>query len=117
MMLWYIQTWNPCEKNNKEDNAWRAPVMIKNEHKLAYIITLRSRQNGRYFRADNFKHIFSNENNFILIQISQKFVSKSPINNNLAFGSDNGLVTNRWQAIIWTNDGTEHRRIYAASLS
>ena len=34
-----------------------------------------------------------------------KYVPKGPIDNNPAFGSDDGLVPNRWQAIIWTKDG------------
>ena len=31
-----------------------------------------------------------------------------------SFGSGNGLVPNRWQAIIWTNAGLIHWRIYGA---
>ena len=42
--------------------------------------TLRQRQNGRHF-ADIFKCIFLNENIWILIIISMKFVSKGAINN------------------------------------
>ena len=44
--------------------------------------TLRPRQNGRHFADDTFKRIFVNENVRILIEISLKFVSKGPINNN-----------------------------------
>ena len=29
-------------------------------------------------------------------------------------GSDNGLVPNRWQAIIWTNDGPIYCHIYVS---
>ena len=43
--------------------------------------TLRPRQNGRYFPDDIFKCIFFNENVWITIQISLKFVPKGPINN------------------------------------
>ena len=43
--------------------------------------TLRPRQNGRHFADDIFKCIFLNENVWIPIQISLKFVPKSPINN------------------------------------
>ena len=43
--------------------------------------TLRPRQDGRHFAADNFKCIFFNENVWILIRISLKFVPKGPINN------------------------------------
>ena len=47
---------------------------------LAYPFTLRPRQNGRHF-ADIFKCIFLNENVWILIKISLKFVPQGPINN------------------------------------
>ena len=43
--------------------------------------TLRPRQNGRRFPDDIFKCIFLNENARISINISLKFVRKSPINN------------------------------------
>ena len=43
--------------------------------------TLRPRQNGRHFANDIFKCIFFNENVWIPIKISMKFVSKGPIKN------------------------------------
>ena len=43
--------------------------------------TLRPRQNGRHFTDGIFKCIFLNENAWILIKISMKFVPKGPINN------------------------------------
>ena len=43
--------------------------------------TLRPRQNGRHSPDDIFKSIFMNENIWILIAISLKFVPKGPINN------------------------------------
>ena len=43
--------------------------------------TLRLRQNGRLFPDDIFKCIFLNENVWIPIEISLKFVPKGPINN------------------------------------
>ena len=46
--------------------------------------TLRPRQDGRHFADDMFKCIFLNENVWILIEISLKFVSKGSINNNPA---------------------------------
>ena len=58
---------------------------------------MRLRQNGRNFADDIFKCIFFNENCFILIEISLKFVAKGPINNISA-------LVRRW-AIIWINDG------------
>ena len=43
--------------------------------------TLRPRQNGRHFADDILKCIFFNENVWILIEISLKFVPKGPIDN------------------------------------
>ena len=43
--------------------------------------TLRPRQNGRHFTDDIFKWIFLNENVYIPIKISLKFVPQGPINN------------------------------------
>ena len=43
--------------------------------------TLRPRRNEQHFADDIFKRIFLNENVWILIKISPKFVPKSPINN------------------------------------
>ena len=43
------------------------------------INTLRPRQNGRHFADDIFKYIFINENVWIPIEISLKFVLKGPI--------------------------------------
>ena len=43
--------------------------------------TLRPRHNGRHFADDVFKCIFVNENGWILLKISLKFVPKGPINN------------------------------------
>ena len=48
---------------------------------LVYVNTLRSRQNGRHFADDVFKCIFLNENVWILLKISLKFVPQGPINN------------------------------------
>ena len=46
-----------------------------------YINTLRPRQNGRHFPDDIFKCIFINENVWISIKISLKFIPKGRINN------------------------------------
>ena len=45
------------------------------------INTLRPRQNGRHFPDDIFKWIFFNENVWISINFSLKYVSRGPINN------------------------------------
>ena len=54
--------------------------MTKEEHKAEFN-TLKPRQNGRHFADDIFNCIFLNENVWILIKISLKFVPKGPINN------------------------------------
>ena len=43
--------------------------------------TLRPRQNGRHFADDIFKCTFLNENVWILIKITLRFVPQGPINN------------------------------------
>ena len=43
--------------------------------------TMRLKQNGQHFTNDIFKHIFFNENVWILIKISLKFVPKGQIHN------------------------------------
>ena len=53
----------------------------KNPHRLQEINSLRPRQNDRYFPDDIFKWIFLNENVWISINISLKFVPRGPINN------------------------------------
>ena len=45
-----------------------------------HINTLRPRQDGRHFPDDIFKCIFLNENKWISLKISLKFVLKGPIN-------------------------------------
>ena len=69
-------------------------------------------QNGRLFADDIFRCIFANESLVFWLKISLKFVPKVPIQPDT--GSDNGLVPNRRQAIIWTNADPIHWRIYAA---
>ena len=46
-----------------------------------HINTLRPRQNGRHFADDIFRRIFLNEDVWIQLKISLKFVPKGPINN------------------------------------
>ena len=48
---------------------------------MEWFNTLRLRQNGRLFADDMFKCIFLNENLWISIKISLKFVPKGWINN------------------------------------
>ena len=48
---------------------------------IFYLSTLRLKQNGGHFADNIFKCIFLNENVWILIYISLRFVPKGPINN------------------------------------
>ena len=64
------------------------------------------------FTDDILKRIFLNENVWISINISLKFVPKGPIDNNIC--SCNGLAPSRRHAIIWTNAYPIYRRTYAA---
>ena len=59
-------------------------VCVINPHRVKLespINTLRPRQNGRHFPNDIFKWIFLNENVWISISFSLKFVPRGPINN------------------------------------
>ena len=75
---------------------------------VSLLNTLRLRQN--YI----FKCIFLNENVWILIKISLKFLPKCPINNIPSLVQIMAWHhPSRWQAIIWTNDGIVYWHIYA----
>ena len=54
---------------------------LRKKFSCHYFNTLRPRQDGRHFADDIFKCIFLNENVWIPIKISLKFVPKGPINN------------------------------------
>ena len=65
-------------------HSWWPGVCIRWSHQEPYgqwVNTLRPRQYGRHFADDIFKCIFLNENIWISIKISLKFVPKGPINN------------------------------------
>ena len=62
-----------------ECSHWYGLVMSL--YDVTMISTLRPRQNGRYFADHIFKCIFLNENAWISLQISLKFVPKVRINN------------------------------------
>ena len=79
-------------------------IMLNYPSSSACFNTLRLRQNGRHFADNIFKCIVLNENVWIVIKISLKFVPKGPNNNIPAFSLDNGLVPSRQQAIIWNKD-------------
>ena len=56
--------------------------------------------------------VFLYENWGIPIQICTKFCSQSSNQQYTSIGSDNGMMLNRWQTIIWTIDGLFYWRIY-----
>ena len=67
-------------------NFHHSGILFYTTHKNVWVLchcinTLRPRQNGRHFADDNLKRIFLNENIWISIKISLKFVPMGPINN------------------------------------
>ena len=64
--------------HKKQCINWVACVGLVNQH---IFNTLRPRQDGCHFADDIFKCIFLNENVWIPIKISLKFIPKGPINN------------------------------------
>ena len=59
----------------------RQHLYIESERGCQWVNTLRPRENGRHFPDDIFKWIFLNDNVWISINISLKFVPRGPINN------------------------------------
>ena len=57
------------------------PVCLFSCLRKCVLNTFKPRQNGRHFADDIFKSIFFNENVWIPIKISLKFISRGPINN------------------------------------
>ena len=70
---WWRGVADAPEWHHQIDPAW--------ENYTDPLNTLRPRQNGHHFADDIFNCIFLNENVWILIKISLKFVPKNPINN------------------------------------
>ena len=67
--------------------------------------TLRLRQKGHHFPGDNFKCTFVNENVWISIKISLKFVPKGPINSLPALVQIMAWCRSGSKPISSTNDG------------
>ena len=94
---WTRHTWKKKSLLNLSSEAWwnrkhdentgkavlvDAGIVLGNERTWVYIVnTLRPRQNGRHFADDILKCISLNENVWILLKISLKFVPKALINN------------------------------------
>ena len=66
---------------NVSEMARWVPLLHAHSTTWQSVNTLRPRRNGHHFADDIFKHIFFNENIWILIQISLKSVPRDPINN------------------------------------
>ena len=62
---------------------------------FSWLNTLRPRQNGRHFADFIFKRIILNENVWISIKISLKFVTKGPIN----------IIQSLVQIMVWRRPG------------
>ena len=79
---------------------------------VCLVNTLRLEQNGGQYPDDNCKCIFLNENVWILIKISLKFVPKGPINNipvlvhimawHRAAGQATSHYLNQWRGGYWS---------------
>ena len=65
----------------REQHCWGMLYTQYSTVPVTCVNTLRLRQNGRHFPDDIFKWIFLNENVWISINISLKFVPRGPINN------------------------------------
>ena len=89
LIVWFVCRWYP--HNQLEMlfvfiHSFCVYYTARGNNELTFIIhcivsILRLRQNGRHFADDIFKCIFLNENVWIPIKISLKFVPQVPINN------------------------------------
>ena len=91
-LSWFLASWWFIASSNNGLAPNRHQTIISTNDGLVYwriyassrpqwVNTLRPRQNGRHFPDDIFKCIFLNENEWISINISLKFVPKGQINN------------------------------------
>ena len=121
-----------CTENRTSDPSFF--ITLPADTSLNTLNTLRMEENGRHFADVIFKCIFLNENIWISLRISLKFVPKGPFNNIPALVQimacrlvgakplsepmvQNGLALTRRQAIIWTNDGLVYWHIrHSASM-
>ena len=66
---------------SRKNGKYTYVILFLNQFNKKRVNTLRSRQNGRPFADGIFKSIFLNENIWVSIDISKKFVLKGPFNN------------------------------------
>ena len=96
--LWQGRIWIPFTIS-----VWINGIRCKYISMFVFFNTLRPRQNGRHFSDDIFKRTFLNENDRILIQISLKFVPRSPIDNNPALVRIMAWHLNQWWLSLMTH--------------
>ena len=72
VMVWIQTRWQVINWTNADKVIWNRPQWFN---------SLRPRQNRRHFADDVFKYNFLNENVWVAINISLKFVPKGSINN------------------------------------
>ena len=77
----YIVTSSPIGLAHIQNTSWLCRRQTDSLQWQCSFNTLRPRQNGRHFTDDIFKRIFLNENIWIPVKISLKFVPKGSINN------------------------------------
>ena len=77
----WLNGWFLCDLSHDWGHRETNRVCLRTTLGAAAVNKLRPRQNGRHFADDIFKCIFLNENVWITIKISLKFVPKGPINN------------------------------------
>ena len=78
---WFIMIFWTLDPEEFTNNIPLISIITWKTFEACYINTLRPRQNGRHFADDMFKCIFLNENIWIPIEISLKFVPQGPVNN------------------------------------
>ena len=83
-----LMAWRHRGPGHQQQSYWpNFPRIFRPQHWMGLSLSencinkLRPRENGRHFAHDIFKCIFLNENVWIPIKISLKFVPKGPINN------------------------------------
>ena len=118
-MLLFFLIWKQKSKTSENRVLMGSNVAFIAHHLYWHLTVLTIdrlglRQNGCYFPGDIFKCILLNENIWISIKISMKFVSKDSINNIPTLVKIMAWCPIRWKAIIWTYDGVAYWRIYAS---
>ena len=105
-LIWLIPLWLPIVLFSRDSVIYFDAFYVN-----FCLNTLSLRQDGHHF-CRHFHMHFLEWKFCISNEISLKYVPWSLINNEPSF--KNGLLLNRRQAIIWTNDGLDYWRMYAS---